>query len=172
MRRMRHRRHECFNPLPPPKRGETCVVNGITVPRARFNPLPPPKRGETRKVWPHVMHAYVSIHSPRRSEGRQQDQYKMPMQKRFQSTPPAEARGDQPGTFLTWGYDEFQSTPPAEARGDARPRAGALPRNRFNPLPPPKRGETQLHLVGVAVDVVSIHSPRRSEGRQAALAPK
>ena len=59
----------------------------------------------------------------------------------FQSTPPAEARGDlAPALTSTW-VTEFQSTPPAEARGDAR-------------LGFPDQ-----------VGVVSIHSPRRSEGR-------
>ena len=39
---------------------------------------------------------------------------------------------------LAW----FQSTPPAEARGDNRHGAGAGRSGGFNPLPPPKRGET------------------------------
>ena len=39
----------CFNPLPPPKRGETIpAVPGATAcAEMSFNPLPPPKRGET-----------------------------------------------------------------------------------------------------------------------------
>ena len=64
----------------------------------------------------------------------------------FQSTPPAEARGD---TFVEVDRSRlrrFQSTPPAEARGDVPPRRrlaliGTI--ESFNPLPPPKRGETR-----------------------------
>ena len=75
----------------------------------------------------------VSIHSPRRSEGRQgfngtnacrTSFNPLPPPKRgetsdfaamlrAQSTPPAEARGDSGAKVET-----FQSTPPAEARGD------------------------------------------------------
>ena len=43
---------------------------------------------------------------------------------------------------------EFQSTPPAEARGDLGLPASAdagEPRC-FNPLPPPKRGETRSKI--------------------------
>ena len=43
------RRPRRFNPLPPPKRGET-RTNGIGMSMSMsmsFNPLPPPKRGET-----------------------------------------------------------------------------------------------------------------------------
>ena len=68
-----------FNPLPPPKRGETlsllapdAVARGA-FPGAGiggFNPLPPPKRGETTRR--------------RKDRGKNS----------FQSTPPAEARGD------------------------------------------------------------------------------
>ena len=62
----------------------------------------------------------------------------------FQSTPPAEARGD---FFLLLDFIMlpflFQSTPPAEARGDLRAMCA-------------RRG----------LSYVSIHSPRRSEGRQ------
>ena len=84
-----------------------------------FNPLPPPKRGETHAVGPAEDLVEVSIHSPRRSEGR---------------------------LFVTEDTDNvtgFQSTPPAEARGDARwPRLRRAWKSCFNPLPPPKRGET------------------------------
>ena len=86
----------------------------------------------------------VSIHSPRRSEGRPEFRGTMVSTNQFQSTPPAEARGD----FLN-GYDTnypkmFQSTPPAEARGDPECGCGVVTGcSRFNPLPPPKRGETR-----------------------------
>ena len=36
----------------------------------------------------------------------------------------------------------FQSTPPAEARGDNKQIGTLVPQRCFNPLPPPKRGET------------------------------
>ena len=38
----------------------------------------------------------------------------------FQSTPPAEARGDDRWRKQAALLEEFQSTPPAEARGDPR----------------------------------------------------
>ena len=65
----------------------------------------------------------------------------------FQSTPPAEARGDYrelaPRKQIFTNL--FQSTPPAEARGD--PPSGCRVGDSchsFNPLPPPKRGETSI----------------------------
>ncbi len=113
-------RRPCFNPLPPPKRGETnwCLSEGpacwtfqSTPPaeargdmaggrrrgahRSSFNPLPPPKRGETDML---VWHA--------------------PSLVMFQSTPPAEARGDRTFILPPVLSSKFQSTPPAEARGD------------------------------------------------------
>ncbi len=36
-----------FNPLPPPKRGETFTTEHFRNDVICFNPLPPPKRGET-----------------------------------------------------------------------------------------------------------------------------
>ena len=59
----------------------------------------------------------------------------------FQSTPLAEARGDPKSPHICQRWTEFQSTPLAEARGDPR---------SF-------RCSSRLG--------VSIHSPRRSEGR-------
>ena len=86
-----------------------------------FNPLPPPKRGETRAhegtgtgTWE------VSIHSPRRSEGRL----------------------CSPKTLMRRLRPTFQSTPPAEARGDKSDNQHHATSSCFNPLPPPKRGET------------------------------
>ena len=83
----------------------------------------------------------------------------------FQSTPPAEARGDVDGGRVVYklgrfnplpppkrgetsargvvgGSFAFQSTPPAEARGDLRAIGRRQDAKCFNPLPPPKRGET------------------------------
>ena len=90
-------------------------------PSRRFNPLPPPKRGET--CW-----------SQRRAV----------RDERFQSTPPAQARGDPLTPTSISCYREFQSTPPAEARGDLGVYCGARD----------------------GAPWVSIHSPRRSEGRR------
>ena len=133
---------EGFNPLPPPKRGETRQprgsVNSISrfqsTPPAEargdvgtnlsfrtatvgFNPLPPPKRGETFAVRNISRLLVVAIHSPRRSEGRLARR-ESPARSKFQSTPPAEARGDLKWTLNRWCGGLFQSTPPAEARGD------------------------------------------------------
>ena len=83
----------------------------------------------------------VSIRSPRRSEGRSSDLRPPARQPLFQSAPPAEARGDSAGPLE-----------PCE-------------HVRFNPLPPPKRGEIiPVHAVR-PLRLVSIRSPRRSEGR-------
>ena len=133
----------CFNPLPPPKRGETLadllekrgVVMFQSTPPAEargdftdktgishnrgFNPLPPPKRGET---------ATCSL------------------------------RRHQMG---------FNPLPPPKRGETIAIPAAAQPQPGFNPLPPPKRGETLGHIGAANPGVVSIHSPRRSEGRLA-----
>ena len=85
-----------FNPLPPPKRGETVLGLRQASGRRCFNPLPPPKRGETSAIRavPKSMPDIVSIHSPRRSEGRRFGSIIRVAKYWFQSTPPAEARGD------------------------------------------------------------------------------
>ena len=59
-----------------------------------FNPLPPPKRGETERGEIDRLLIIVSIHSPRRSEGRPSRLKSFSEGQTFQSTPPAEARGD------------------------------------------------------------------------------
>ena len=61
--------------------------------------------------------------------------------------------------------DLFQSTPPAEARGDLASPSTTGRDSSFNPLPPPKRGETEMGAKVPPWLEVSIHSPRRSEGR-------
>ena len=66
----RGRHHRGFNPLPPPKRGETCIAERLRLQPVGFNPLPPPKRGETSILRRGATYQEVSIHSPRRSEGR------------------------------------------------------------------------------------------------------
>ena len=61
------------------------------------------------------------------------------IQMEFQSTPPAEARGDARLSKERDAAQEFQSTPPAEARGDSLKWSGSGYFRSFNPLPPPKR---------------------------------
>ena len=114
----------------------------------------------------------------------------------FQSAPPAEARGDlsppvvaisgflcfnplpppkrgemPSNTTRTDGRAVFQSAPPAEARGDPTWRTAARPSRCFNPLPPPKRGEIEFLAGFLAFVLVSIRSPRRSEGRYGVHSP-
>ena len=131
-----------FQSTPPAEARGDFWIPRATLADLRFNPLPPPKRGETLvPVWELVFWA-VSIHSPRRSEGRRR----------------CSARSDRRASF--------QSTPPAEARGDSMERNTAEAISSFNPLPPPKRGETKKNPLRQAQGIrVSIHSPRRSEGR-------
>ena len=171
-----------FNPLPPPKRGETSYTNLQHRERC-FNPLPPPKRGGRRRVSIHsprrsegrprqsqsVGACLVSIHSPRRSEGRPQSGNPSAGQGRIVSIhSPRRSEGRRTSTNpITMSVkvsihsprrsegrplglrgcqrraSEFQSTPPAEARGDLQKlKAHAASKQSFNPLPPPKRGET------------------------------
>ena len=131
-----------FNPLPPPKRGETHTGRHGSVGTGCFNPLPPPKRGETQRIKCPVAYVVVSIRSPRRNEGR-----------------------------LTWsaagsGYKVVSIRSPRRNEG----RLGHWIRlpimlTSFNPLPPPKRGETRIRNNNLLRCMVSIRSPRRNEGR-------
>ena len=61
--------------------------------------------------------------------------------------------------------EQFQSAPPVETRGDARARTERQQYGGFNPLPPSKRGETNIPNASPANVPVSIRSPRRNEGR-------
>ena len=88
-----------------------------------FNPLPPPKRGET-SYFPSQFNTPLWFQSTPPAEARGDETTHGPKGnpvKTFQSTPPAEARGDActAALFLTY-HPWFQSTPPAEARGDRR----------------------------------------------------
>ena len=133
-----------FNPLSPPKRGET--RRRPAYPAGAHVSIHSPRRSEGRPL-PALRLArpgQVSIHSPRRSEGRQALTRSRGRPRVFQSTLPAEARGDlATEESAEDGGSLFQSTLPAEARGDRRSSpAGLLARRGFNPLSPPKRGET------------------------------
>ena len=99
--RFRSATKNCFNPLPPPKRGETCF--SICRPRQRITEgfqSTPPAEAKGDFPWlsfvPTVAVRSVSIHSPRRSEGRLHSSPSegIRIALKFQSTPPAEARGD------------------------------------------------------------------------------
>ena len=182
-----------------PRRSEgrrySTFLDGVDI--TLFQSTPPAEaRGDVSSWRCGLDHVKVSIHSPRRSEGRLNGGSAVRGRADgFQSTPPAEARGDVcAGGALPGARLEFQSTPPAEARGDPgirrgrdvggaqvsihSPRRSEGRRRRrcnglasgqiqasFNPLPPPKRGETFSIVERGAPVVVSIHSPRRSEGR-------
>ena len=133
----------CFNPLSPPKRGETRPKTSVLCLRlSRFNPLSPPKRGET-------------IASLRNA----------PALAKFQSTLPAEARGDSStGTIRNIRRCFNPLSPPKRGETGNRHQAPVWT-FCFNPLSPPKRGETRVEAGRRERLVVSIHSPRRSEGR-------
>ena len=136
-----------FNPLPPPKRGETFSWIMLPTFTRSFNPLPPPKRGETCLWTARSRPCEVSIHSPRRSEGR----------------PTGLRNATEKWSELT----KFQSTPPAEARGDrpSRQRATAAPSGVSIHSPRRSEGRQVGMKLEVDTEIVSIHSPRRSEGR-------
>ena len=68
-------RSTSFNPLPPPKRGETAAHTEVETEKFNhtFQSTPPAEaRGDVPGKGRHYLHPVdVSIHSPRRSEGRQ-----------------------------------------------------------------------------------------------------
>ena len=118
-------------------------VRALVAVLQSFNPLPPPKRGEMHRA----SKKYWDI-------------------RKFQSAPPAEARGDPSNTEGKVRAAQFQSAPPAEARGDWNWRASWEP-VRIVSIRSPRRSEGRCRRV--ALDQVggrvSIRSPRRSEGR-------
>ena len=90
----------------------------------------------------------------------------------FNPRPPRGGR--HPGSHHTpHAHQEFQSTPPARG-ATRRPRASAIPAERFNPRPihaitpkgirfqstPPARGATPARAVRQGAVPVSIHAPR------------
>ncbi len=113
-----------------------------SAPGVRFNPLPSPKQGETTLSAHTGFPSNVSIRSPHRSKGRLQ----------------------KPGQGFT--DKRFQSAPLTEARGDRAQREDRSQCRSFNPLPSPKQGETYSGGPPDIVGVVSIRSPHRSKGRQ------
>ena len=113
-----------------------------------FNPLPPPKRGEIKDRLEKTGLNRVSIRSPRRSEGRSQ-------QDAFNPLPPPDSAGVS-----------IRSPRRSEGRYFPDAIANNATCRSFNPLPPPKRGGDRIIVTIETVTLnVSIRSPRRSEGR-------
>ena len=176
-----------FNPLPPPKRGETGFYQTVLFDAQtyQFQSTPPAEaRGDRQGLttWCRTP-LQVSIHSPRRSEGRLRG-LRLSAQERqrksFNPLPPPK-RGETMArdrvTACTVRHYRFQSTPPAEARGD-HPRNPASQRRRLEDVSihSPRRSEGRPHSAQLGFrsgqsGSVSIHSPRRSEGRQATGVP-
>ena len=181
-----------FQSAPPTEaRGDMLPMAPTTI-TSCFNPLPPPRRGEMVIPLRFRAHAFrFQSAPPTEARGDEHSTGKADKAFRFQSAPPTEARGDCSSDHGTGKTDLFQSAPPTEARGDdgsrcryqlpfgfnplppprrgeiaALPLLPILPKG-FNPLPPPRRGEMLLkdteHLGGS----VSIRSPHRGEGRLA-----
>ena len=185
-----------FNPLPPPKRGETAVVvvrrpsvevsihsprrsegrrdrRRHAVARRGAVSIHSPRRSEGRRpllIRPTVL-LEVSIHSPRRSEGRPGESGrchllnpKVSIHSPRRSEGRRGSRSMQKGNL--WGFNPL----PPPKRGETRPCLFPLCASpSFNPLPPPKRGETLSTSMSSPSQLVSIHSPRRSEGRRSLI---
>ena len=133
--------------------------------RRCFNPLPPPKRGEIPPRSRRRNSSSVSIRSPRRSEGRSRKASISVISDSVSIRSPRRSEGRSAGRAVANFKLLFQSAPPAEARGDRDPPTATTPDSGFNPLPPPKRGEIGFGLGPAPPILVSIRSPRRSEGR-------
>ena len=175
-------------------RGDNLLEDLLESDRS-FNPLPSPKRGETRTVHSVSNSSPVSIHSPRRSEGRpRQDEPTHPPHSRFnplpspkrgetfvcigpsstnvfQSTPLAEARGDLLRVLVRVSRMRFQSTPLAEARGDTPLDARSAFSAMFQSTPLAEARGDRPSRRWSHPPPVSIHSPRRSEGRHHKKSP-
>ena len=84
---------------------------------------------------------------------------------RFQSTPPAEARGDI-HPLVKHGRSYVSIHSPRRSEGRPWRHFFAVFWWMFQSTPPPKRGETCEGRRRGGQAEVSIHSPRRSEGRR------
>ena len=82
---------------------------------------------------------------------------------KFQSTPPAEARGDSGSSRSASFGESFNPLPPPK-RGETSDSHLLACQCCFNPLPPPKRGETGLIHIARCKYKVSIHSPAEARG--------
>ena len=156
-----------FQSTPPAEARGDVRAPGWCLSRRGFNPLPPPKRGETNRPDLKQGSRHVSIHSPRRSEGRRCGiESAGEFSEGFQSTPPPK-RGeteDEPPTNAAESC--FNPLPPPKRGETPSQLLPSRSASSFNPLPPPKRGETQVQVPIAPRLRVSIHSPRRSEGRR------
>ena len=124
------------------------MLAGFELLQGRNVSIRSPRRGEGRSIvlvaLQHVVD--VSIRSPRRGEGRSACMEDTVQLSLFQSAPPAEARGDVGGPCDPNPGSRFNPLPP--------PRRGEMQRlqpeqpgcRRFNPLPPPRRGEMLVTL--------------------------
>ena len=103
-----------------------------------------PRRNEGRRLVGVVgfVLALVSIRSPRRNEGRRGGLKRLMRQLLVSIRSPRRNEGRQTRGSIYTNACVFQSAPPAETRGDPRGAISGRDATRFNPLPPPKRGET------------------------------
>ena len=108
----------CFNPLPSPKQGETCVrwclYGGVEVSIRS----PHRSKGRRRPTRRPTREGHVSIRSPHRSKGRHPLMVARRRHGMFQSAPLTEARGDLSLFIASSRSARFQSAPLTEARGD------------------------------------------------------
>ena len=106
-----------FNPLPPPKRPAIFPHLVLSV------SIHSPRRSEGRltRVEPSEWRDDVSIHSPRRSEGRHRTLLESELDKMVSIHSPRRSEGRPVAGILVAKLFKFQSTPPAEARGDRLP---------------------------------------------------
>ena len=133
----------CFNPLPPPKRGEMEVAQVSRPSLSGFQSAPPAEaRGDPSDSVAAYQTFVVSIRSPRRSEGRSAFAQWRSCGTSVSIRSPRRSEGRSPRKEFPMNDSMFQSAPPAEARGDLQ------------------RQFLQRPLIQV-----SIRSPRRSEGR-------
>ena len=132
----------CFNPLPSQKQGETGKSDSQATRSASFNPLPSQKQGETlpsvflQGSW------LVSIRSPHKSKGRLSCYVRSAIGGLFQSAPLTKARGDAHRRERAQQKQRFNPLP-SQKQGETRsikPSAGSY--ICFNPLPSQKQGET------------------------------
>ena len=113
----------------------------------------------------------VSIRSPRRNEGRRAGTGAGAIASQVSIRSPRRNEGRLRRLRRVGGSDWFQSAPPAETRGDIYAYGSTKSPFGFNPLPPPKRGETGRWRSLCPLSTVSIRSPRRNEGRPRIQSP-
>ena len=140
--------------------GRLCIGNGRST--RGFNPLPPPKRGETPGMrWRRPGYQLVSIHSPRRSEGRPASSAARPPKRNgklvsIHSPRRSEGRRPLATSRRVLGHTPVSIHSPRRSEGRRRVTSSAS--NCFNPLPPPKRGET------ASIDVFQSTPPAEARG--------